>query len=584
MVRGLYANQTSLDTVGHNITNANTDGYSRQQVNLAATNPQTIFGTSGSYQMGTGVDIQSVTRARDTFVDRQMWKESSTLGYGTAKQDVLSKIEGVFREPSDTGVQTVLNKFWTSLQTLATDASNESVRTAVRQRGVELVDSIQQVNQQLEDMVLDINTTLGIKVDRVSQIASEIASLNRQITTIEVGKVDHANDLRDRRDVLTDELSGLMKINVSEDKDGNYNISSGNLALVMGTDSAKLDTDVDYSSDIFIRYGVSTVKIIDSVTKNEVSFIGGEISGMLASRDSDEFGIKAYFDKLDTMSEFLLKDFNDVHRAGYGLQDSTGINFFGDQAINYSGPPVWKPAAQSGSWIAQVKVNPELFAVADGLQKIAAKTMPGSLSVTKSNVDSGDLTVSGSYNGPGGQTYIVRVETVTGGKVETAKYSTDNGVTWQDAAANNKTDPTSFTLSNGVVVRIATDTDNAAANTFSFRPVQGNASGDNALLLGNRLKTDQRPLLGNASLDTYYNALTGGLGVQVQNANRLVDNQQTLVDQIGAWRESTAGVNLDEEMSDMIRFQKGYAAASRMVSAMDEMLDKLINGTGMVGR
>jgi flagellar hook-associated protein 1 FlgK len=115
-------------------------------------------------------------------------------------------------------------------------------------------------------------------------------------------------------------------------------------------------------------------------------------------------------------------------------------------------------------------------------------------------------------------------------------------------------------------------------------PTQGNASGDNAILLGNRLKTDKRDLLGKATLDSYYNALTGSLGVQVQNAERLVDNQETLITQITQWRESTAGVNMDEEMSDMIRFQKGYSAASRVITAIDEMLDKLINGTGVVGR
>lgn len=585
MVRGLYANQTALDTVGHNVANANTDGYSRQKVNLATTNSQTMYGANGAYQIGTGVSIQSITRARDVFVDRQMWKEASTLGYGEMQHDILSKVEAVFREPTETGVQTVLNKFWTALQNLSTDASNESVRTAVRQRGVELVDAIKQSDQQLKDMVRDVNSVLEIKVGRANQLTMEIASLNRQIVALETGKTDHANDLRDRRDLLTDELSTLLKISVSEDKNGNFNISSGNMALVTGTDYTQLEAVSDPNSAMTVRYGIDAKKVINKTTGGEADFVGGEISGLLEVRDSDEFGIKAYLDKVDTISRFLLQDFNEVHRAGYGLQDSfTGINFFGAQSINYS-DPAYQPANYAGSWTAQLQVNPELFNTADGLQKIAAKTMPGTLAVTMSNSAAGELSVDGSYNGPGGQTYTVRIESVSAdGKALTAKYSTDGGTTWLDAVADNADDPTAFTLSNGVIVRIGANINNAAADTYSFKPTQGNANGGNAILMGNRLKLDQRSLLGNASLDSYYNSLTGGLGVQVQNAARLADNQRALVDQIGVWRESTSGINLDEEMSDMIRFQKGYSAAARMITVVDEMLDKLINGMGVAGR
>ena len=589
MVRGLYANQTSLDTVSHNVANSNTDGYSRQKVNLATTNSQTMYGANGAFQIGTGVSILSVTRSRDVFVDRQMWKEASTLGYGEMQHDILSKVEAVFREPTDTGVQTVLNKFWTSLQNLSTDASNESVRTAVRQRGVELVDAIKHSDQQLKDMVRDVNSVLDIKIGQVNQITMEIASLNRQIVALETGKTDHANDLRDRRDLLTDELSGLLKISITEDKNGNYNISSGNLALVAGTDHVKLETVADPNSPMTVKYGIEMKKIVNSLTGDQVDIIGGAIGGLLEARDSNEFGIKAYLDKVDTISRFLLQDFNEVHRAGYGLQDSfTGINFFGDQSINYS-DPAYQPQNYSGSWTAQLQVNKELFDPAVGLQKIAAKTMPGTLAITKSNATAGELTVDGNYNGPGGQTFTVRIESVSAdGRALTVKYTTgdpnDGTTAWLDATPDNTTNPTAFTLSNGVIIRIGVNINNTAADTYSFAPTQGNANGDNAILLGHRLKLDKRTLLGNASLDTYYNSLTGGLGVQVQNAKRLSDNQRALVDQISVWRESTSGINLDEEMSDMIRFQKGYSAAARMVTAVDEMLDKLINGTGVTGR
>jgi flagellar hook-associated protein 1 FlgK len=148
VVRGVYANQLSLDTVGHNITNANTEGYSRQRVNLVTTLPEVVYGGTGALQVGTGVAIESVTRARDIFMDRQYWKESSSLGYGETAVSTYSQIEDIFNdELPDIGLQTVLNNFWQSWQTLATNASNDSARTAVRERGAELVNAIKHGNK-----------------------------------------------------------------------------------------------------------------------------------------------------------------------------------------------------------------------------------------------------------------------------------------------------------------------------------------------------------------------------------------------------------------------------------------------------
>ena len=479
--RGLTAQQVSLETVGHNIANANTVGYSRQSVNLVTTNPQAYYGTNGTYQKGTGVDVASVTRARDTLVDKQMWKETSSLGYGQTMEYSLGKIEGIFHEPSETGMQTVLNQFWTSLQTLSTNASDEGTRTTVQQRGLEVVNAVQHASQQLQDMVTDINATLDIKITDVNQITNEISSLNHQIVNIETGGTDHANDLRDRRDTLVDQLSKLVNITISEDKTGSYNIQTSGTSLVNGDTAQKLAT----FSTKDPTYGYSVENVVVAGSTQKINFTNGEIKGLLDGRDSTQGGVKGYLDQLNTISQFLLKDFNAVHKAGVGTDNSTGTNFFGDDT-NYK---TWTPAAGE-NWISELQVNPKITDPVTGLAKIAAKTVSS----------------------------------------------------------------------------------------------QGSASGDNAVLLGNMLKTTVSPTLGNASLDSYYSSLISALGVQSQNAQRQTDNQTTLLKQITNWRESTSGVNMDEELTDMIKFQKGYNAAARVLTTMDEMLDKLINSTGTVGR
>jgi len=589
LVRGLYAQQVGLDTVGHNISNANTDGYSRQMVNLATSAPQTIYTGYGSFQLGTGVSVESVTRARDTFVDRQMWKESSSLGYGQATQDTLGKIEGVFGEPTENGIQKVLNQFWSAWQTLAVNASDNGARTAVRERGVALVDAIQHAGQQLKDMVADINSVLKIKVDKINQINSEIYSLNKQITNIETGGLDHANDLRDRRDYLVDQLTTMSNAYVTEDKYGNYVVQISGVVVVDGNGYTKLTTepplmDADYGYEVRNVFVEGTDKMVD--------FTDGELKGLIDARDSTDIGAKAYLDKLSTISQFLLQDFNAVHRNGYGTDNSTTNNFFGDGGVT---DPDYSLAAVSGTfskgdWLDALKVNPDLYDTA-GLAKIAAKTAANGIAVTQSNPAGGSATVttSGTYTGGSTATTVtVKVNSVTGPDVNSIQYSTDGGTTWSAALVSGGPYPATYSfVIKGLTVnmQISSDPDTATANTYTFALSQGNnASGDNAILLSNRLKVDTSTLLGGASLDTYYSSLTGALGVQKQNATRLTENQQALVNQIKNWRESVAGVNMDEEMTNMIRFEKGYNAASRVLTTIDEMLDKLINGTGVVGR
>jgi len=593
LVRGLYAQQVALDTVGHNISNANTEGYSRQNVNLVTTRSEDIFGNRGVMQLGTGVTVDSIMRARDTFVDQQMWKETSSLGYGQTTLDTFNKIEGVFSEPSDTGIQTVLNQFWSAWQTLSTNASDNGARTALRQRGVEVVDAVQHSAQQLKDMISDINSVLKIKVDKVNQISQELASLNKQIVNIEVGGLDHANDLRDRRDVLVDQLSSITSVRVTEDQHGNYNIQTAGITLVNGNGYTKLTTDPQ-SQDADYKYEVLNVFAEGSTQKLE--FTNGEIKALIKARDDEEKGAKGYLNQLSTISEFLLKDFNAVHRSGYGTDDSTKNNFFGDGDASLTDSDYAGFSGGKGDWLSELKVNPELFNGLAGLDKIAAKTSPGELTVLQSNTSGGKLNVGGTYSGASNVKFQVRIDTVnSSGGVTGASYSTDNGASWIAAKVTAATTsvPSTITLKDGLTVTIAEDSDNALNNTYSFTPPQGNASGDNAIRLGQALKVDVRDILGStyvgvlskgSSLDTYYNSLIGKLGVQTQNAERMTDNQKTLVNQIKNWRESTAGVNMDEEMTNMIRFQKGYNAAARVLTTMDEMLDKLINGTGVVGR
>lgn len=615
VVLGLAAQKMSLDTVGHNIANGNTPGYSRQRVNLVTMNPQTVYTGHGVAQVGCGVITESITRARNSYIDQQMWKETSTLGYGQTMLDSLGKIEGVFRDPAGTGMQTVLDNFWKAWQTLSNNGSDNGARKVLRERGVELVDAIQQANTQLRDMVADVNTVIGIRVDKINQITSEMLSLNKQITQVEAGKTDHANDLRDRRDYLVDQLSKMINVRVTEDKDGNYTVQSSGLVLVDGHGTNKLKVDSREDPD----YGYEVVDVKDATTGAGVNFTSGEIKSLIDSRDKtaedsagdardSDLSAKAYLNKLSNISQFLLQEFNAVHRDGYGTDEQSGYNFFGakgngpgtnyNNTSNYTnlfGPKYGTPdhpnVPRAQFWIDQLQVNEDLFNPTDGLNHIAAKTLVGSLTITQSNPTGGKAVVGGNYTGTAvSPKYEVRIDSrdsVTGA-VTGMSYQIDGGG-WVAATLepNQATEPKKFILGDGITVRITPDLDTVNNDRYTFtlpKETQANAAGDNAVNLGNRLKVDVSAIFGGASLDTFYGSMIGALGVQTQNAKRLTENQATLVNKITNWRESESGVNIDEEMGDMIRFQKGYNAAARVLTTMDEMLDKLINGTGVVGR
>lgn len=679
---GLSSHQMALDTVGHNVSNASTTGYSRQQVNVVSTTPDTAYTLNGTAQVGTGATVAAIKRVRDMLINKQMWQETSTLNYSKASENVYSKVETILNDSSNTGVQSVMNTFWSTWQNLATNASDEGVRATVRERGTELASAVTTAATQLKSQITDINTAIQTKVKSINETTSEICSLNKQIRVIESGGTDNANDLRDKRDNLVDQLSALIDVRVTEDDNGNYIVQGGGTTLVGAVDYTKISTTSTNDSD----YGYEKINIIDGETNMPLNFSGGELAGLISMRDSDTTGVKRYLNDLSKVSQFLMTDFNAVHRSGFGTDNSTNINFFGATSDSTSGTKVGTTLYQTADvsavtfplslsagdltiqdedgntlafaggtfadatalatainnaavaaspainaraaydsatnsfgiyttgdnttltitasgtasalsfsnpkasyWLNNLTVNPDIMTSA-GIAQIAAKTSNNNVAVTQSNAAGGAGTISnltGTYtNGTTATNVKFTVSTLSGTNVATGTYvtSTDGGKTWSTASSAVSI-PATLTIKGLTFKLDITGGTNAIGDVYNFTLSSGNvASGDNAALLSNKLKSDTSTIFSGMSLDSFYSTSISALGIQSQNAQRLTDNQQTLIDQITSWREADSGVNTDEELTNMIKFQKGYSASARVLTTMDEMLDKLINGTGTVGR
>lgn len=315
--RALQVQKKSLDVTGHNISNANTEGFSRQEVIQSANKPHTIYHGTGAGQVGTGVKIDQIRRIRNGFVDEQIREETSAQGKWDMKQQALEEVELIFNEPSENGLRSTMDQFFNSLQELNNNPESEAVRATVRQRAMGVTDTFNHLDDQLSDYRLSLNDRIKTKVDDINSYAQRIADLNAQIGRVE-SMNQEPNDLRDKRDLLIDKLSKITSVQTKETSNGFVNVSIEGQSLVW-QDSAnelKVEKNSKNSNLVDIKWASSN---------EEVTFSDGEVKGLLGARDEE---IPKYIAQLDNMAKTLVEEFNQIHKNGYGLDNSTNVDFF----------------------------------------------------------------------------------------------------------------------------------------------------------------------------------------------------------------------------------------------------------------
>lgn len=513
-LRGLNAQQASLQTTSHNISNANTAGYSRQVVNMQATRPLEAIGLMRSAvpgQIGTGVEFNSITRIREQFLDDQYRNENKALGQWSIQTDTLEKLETIMNEPTNTGLRTVLDNFWKSWSDLSKDPENVTGRKIVRENANALADAFNFTSKQLKDLSGDLTSNVSVKADQMNSITSTIANLNDQIQRIEA-LGDDANDLRDQRDLLTDDLSKVVNITVQKTAQG-YSINMGNTNLVSGVNSTKVD-----AASLTASYASGDL--------NE-----GEVYGMITSRDKF---VADYQKQLDTMANSIANgDITVTIPAGSILPEGTVLN-----NTTYSG---------------------------------ANRTLGADLTVTVKGLN-GLHKLGYTFSSTTGAV-------VAGGDFFTAKsgYSTITAESFSlsPLIANN---PSNIATS---LRTIGTGNNEAVVNGNNTLALLISQLKDTSFTFG---QSGSGAVMAKGTVDDFFRSIVGQLGVQSKDSSRQLDNQKALVDQIESRRQSVSGVSLDEEMSNLIKFQHAYTASSRVMTTFDQLLDKIINSMGVVGR
>jgi len=537
---GLTANQRALQVTSHNIANANTVGYTRQRMDMKAYKPDQLPGGLGT--LGLGVDVTAVKQIRDEFLDFKYRGENGKAGEWSAREAVLKDIEAIINEPTDSSIASVMDEFYEALHELNKTPETVTARTLVRQRAISLTKEISRMSTSFKELQADLNIEFKSAVTDLNNNANQISQLNKIIyeSELEGGK---ANDIRDQRNVLLDEMSELVDIQYYEDEQKRFHV------LLNGTEIVshyRHDELVTTNRDT-MKHDDDAIDIVDVEWASGASFEtgSGRIKGLMNARDNidgDYKGIPYYIDKLNEFANTLTSQMNMIHKDGYGLNGSTGINMF---TMNNMTTEEYENhlLAKGLEGNPPIKVTSSVISALDDLPNNATLqekqiALTGNMSKILANNE--------EYSG------------------KTIKLIKDDYYIVDKIKASDLT-----------IAKDLEDVNKIAASTTE-EGLPGN--GENALNIAKARHNQE--MFNWGSPDDFLKSLISNLGVDAQEAYRVSENQGVMLDSIVNKRESISGVSLDEEMTNMIKFQKAYQASARMVNVFDEMLDLIVNRLG----
>ncbi|MGM0837639.1 MAG: flagellar hook-associated protein FlgK [Bacillota bacterium] len=608
--RGLVTQQTALQTVGHNIANANTPGYTRQRVNFNQTEPYPPASMNRPQipgQMGTGVEAGSIQRVRESFLDIQYRGENNKLGYWNSRADALQKMEEIMNEPSETGLSTTLDRFWQAFQDLAVNPTNAGARSVVRQRGLAVAETFSYLSNSLSSVQQDIKNEMDVTVKQVNSLTQQINNLNKQIGEIE----PHGylpNDLYDERDRLIDELSQIVNIKTTSVGSGGnaLAIADGkvNIDLVDHT-GKKLGSLVDATSlrsnDMALEFHQNS-GLVDGFKVGDFSFgidsmqASGKLRGLIDSfgfmNGQKEMGLYPdMLNHLDTIAFDFAQEINRVHESGWSISSMNEGKHTAYEFFSFTNTDVTSDNKKNAAKLFTVSQD-----IMRSLDNIAASgynqgVIPTGNFHGYNGKDAVSITLLSTVDADGNQQFTYTVYDMTQSPKQEMKTSgsfaslSELATSLSEEFVDENGDPSvAFDMD---LVRLE-DVSNGNFITINI-PQKGEVAGrigdgSNAIALA-EVKSRSLKINGvSTTFQDYYESVIGGLAVDSQEANRLSYNSETLKLSVDQRRQSVSGVSLDEEMSNMIQFQHAYNASARMITLTDEMLDKIINGMGIGGR
>ena len=554
--RGLTASQMGLDITGQNISNADTEGYSRKRLTQ-----QAEYRTDGSYgQVGMGVDIVNIRRIRDTTIDQQIQRQNHQFGYYDSKDKAIEAVENILNEPSDTGIISYIDKFFDSWGNLTNNPDDQAARTMVQTAGKTLADVFHNTSHELEKLKSGQNDNIRSTVKEINRIAKEIFNLNKEIAGVELAG-QNANDSRDRRDLLMKDLSELTDYETIEGPDGQLTITVGGNIFISPVSLNEMELYANQntqSTNGYVQYGVK----IKGLNK-EIVIHGGRLKGLMDARD---VLIPSYEDKINELATSMTTTINELHKTGYNLNGYTGFDFFDASATDASTFNVSS-------------------AVASDINNIAAAKGGTQTTANTNVVPAGDL----NFGNPPIQLTktLGRPWQPTDPSEEQARDIIGDSVTLRISSTGTilkEGIDYSVNYINGTVQMLHNGYDNTQLDIdfgYTVGGFPGPGNNENAVkiaaLRDELTMTPAHDGTPTATFTDFYSGLIGDVGLDRNSASSNKETREYLIKQYEDSQESIAGVSIDEEMSNLIKFQHTYQASAKIVSTTQKMLDILMN-------
>ena len=485
---GLFISRRALDVTGHNIVNADTVGYTRQRLITQSIDPYAFEGRYsylGSATVGGGVQVQLLDQIRNDYLDREYRRENSQLGFWDTKATELDYIEKLLNEGTDNSIAQSLADFFDSINEFSMDPVSEEIRTNVQQNAIKLSDTLNHYYDKFVELQNVYNDSMEVMTMQINDYLTNIAEYNKQVYAYELSG-EKANDLRDKRNVMLDELSELVNIEYYENSDAQLIVTVEGVELVNHTTPTLLEARPDLTGvvsgepDFYEIYYEGTATVFD--------YSDGKLQAYKDLRDGnsvDNIGLPKIIDDLNVLARSLAEEFNNINNAGftipYGATPSqTGVDMFEVPAGGYAD-------LTAGNFSISAALEESVFNIAASDQLV-------------------DLSAPNTQQ-------------------------------------NNN-------LNALLMVELTTRTDIPVVSNF----------------------------------ENYLKSAMVNVAIESSHSKNMSDSQYSLVANLENRRQSISGVSVDEEMIEMVKQQHAYSAASRMLTAVDEALDILINRMGMVGR
>ncbi len=330
--RSLLNSREAIDTTAKNIANANTEGYKRRRIETSQ-----LIGFAGG---GNGYNLENATRVYNSFVEKQLLREQQNLGRYDTTETILSNIEAIFGEPDEMGLSNILHEFWSAWNDLANDPESQSARIVVRDKGEMLAATFQRLHNNLRDIQQQISIEINEKVDKVNQLLRQIYAVNQQISA------NSTSDLLDQRDLLINDLSELVNIEVREYPNDEIILSLGGQILLSENYLSQIKTEVTYSS------GFSDYTFLLDQGKSPLQIDSGIMGGLIAINNTY---IPDYVNRLNILATSIANRVNAIHSSGYNLEGKTGINFFSNDVTGAGNITLNPDIAYDASLVASSK-------------------------------------------------------------------------------------------------------------------------------------------------------------------------------------------------------------------------------------